>query len=83
MTALCACEATLAPPYQEDREPDDRTEYSGAEGLVQQQKDQNYLMRKELSDKCDKAKVDLAVAQTNNNSDAIKELTSQIKRVCI
>jgi hypothetical protein len=55
---LSACGSNQPPPYQQDRAPEDRDQYSGAEGLTQQQKDQTYLMNKELSDKCTTAKID-------------------------
>ena len=41
---LQACKATQPEPFQIDRAPEDRTEYNGLRGMVQQQKDQNYLM---------------------------------------
>lgn len=81
--SLFACSATQAPPYQKDRTPEDRDQYSGAEGLVQYQKDQVYLRSKEISDKCNQAKIDLAVAQTNNNSDATRAAKAMVKRKCI
>ena len=36
--------------------------------MTQYQKVQNYLVSKELSDKCIKAKIDLAVAETDKNA---------------
>lgn len=80
---LSACGATQAPPYQKDRNPEDRDQYSGVEGLTQQQKDQAYLMNKELSDKCTKAKIDLAIAETDNNVGEIKNQKSIINSTCI
>lgn len=68
---VSGCNMTQPAPYQADRKPEDRTEYSGAEGLAQQQKDQNYLMDKELSDKCFAAKVDLAVAESEGDDKAL------------
>jgi hypothetical protein len=59
---LSACGVSQPPPYQKDRAPEDRDQYNGFEGLTQQQKDQNYLMNKELSDKCTAAKIDLSIA---------------------
>ncbi|MFT6910180.1 MAG: hypothetical protein ACJAS1_006908 [Oleiphilaceae bacterium] len=80
---LSACGASQPPPYQQDRAPEDRDQYSGAEGLTQQQKDQTYLMNKELSDKCTAAKIDLAIAETDKNSSEIKKQNALISSTCI
>ncbi len=80
---LSACGATQPPPYQKDRKPEDRDQYSGAEGLTQMQKDQTYLMNKELSDKCTTAKIDLAIAETDKNTSEIKKQDALIKSTCI
>ena len=79
---LSACGAIQSPPYQKDRAPEDRDQYSGVEGLMQQQKDQTYLMTKELSDKCTAAKIDLAVAETDGNLGEIKKQNKLISSTC-
>jgi len=81
IAVLSGCSATLAPSYQKDRKPEDRDQYSGVEGMVQQQKDQNYLITKELRDKCFEAKIDLAVAE-NNEQDIAKQ-EDIIESTCI
>ncbi|MEI5640823.1 MULTISPECIES: hypothetical protein [unclassified Pseudoalteromonas] len=80
---VVGCEATTAELYQKDRKPEERTEYSGIEGLTQQQKDQNYLMRKELQDKCDNAKVNLAIAKSEGQTQAIEQHQEEVKDYCI
>ena len=80
---LSACGASQPPPYQQDREPEDRDQYSGAEGLTQQQKDQNYLMNKELSDKCTAAKIDQAIAKADKNTNEIKKQSELISSTCL
>ncbi|MBA6223630.1 MULTISPECIES: hypothetical protein [unclassified Colwellia] len=80
---LTACGTTQPPPYQKDRNPEDRDQYSGAEGLTQQQKDQTYLMNKALSEQCTTAKIDLAIAVTDNNASEIKQQNALISRTCI
>jgi hypothetical protein len=80
---LSACGATQSPPYQQDRSAEDRDQYSGAEGLMQQQKDQTYLMNKELTDRCTKAKIDLAMAESEKNKSAIKSQKDIIESSCI
>lgn len=79
---LQACEATQPETFQADRAPEDRTEYNGLKGVVQQQKDQNYLMAKELADKCEAAKIDLAVALSKGNSQKIEESKDMISKTC-
>lgn len=73
---------TQPEPYQADREPEDRTEYNGLEGIVQQQKDQGYLMSKALRDKCDNARVDLAVAEFQGQVDEIETQKDIIANTC-
>lgn len=79
---LSACGATQPPPYQKDRAPEDRDQYSGVKGLMQHQKDQMYIMTKELSDKCTAAKIDLAIAETEGNLDEIKKQGKLISSTC-
>jgi hypothetical protein len=80
---LSACGASQPPPYQQDRTPEDRDQYSGAEGLTQQQKDQTYLMNKELSDKCTAAKIDLAIAQADKDNNEVKKQGELIRSTCL
>ncbi|CAM4187488.1 hypothetical protein [Pseudoalteromonas byunsanensis] len=81
--ALSACTATTNhEPYQKELEPEDRTEYVGPEGLLQSQKDQMYLMNKELADKCRDGKLDLAVAQSQGDERKIEKQQEIIERTC-
>ena len=80
---LSACGATQPPPYQKDRAPEDRDQYSGAQGMSQYQKDQSYLVKKELSDKCTTAKIDLAIAEADKNTNDIKKQNALINSSCI
>ncbi len=82
MLLLTACNMTQAPAYQKDREPEQRDTYSGLEGLAQYQKDQAYLMDKELTEKCENAKIDLAIAQKEGNQREIKKQESLIANNC-
>lgn len=83
LSLISACGATQAPPYQEDRQAKDRDQYSGLEGLKQQQKDQHYLMNNELSERCENAKVSLAVAQTNHDHKETNKQKDIIADTCI
>jgi len=80
---LSACNVTQPEPYQADREPEERTQYSGLKGLAQHQKDQTYLMAKELKDQCDKARVDLAIAVSENNDEQAKAHQQIIDKTCV
>lgn len=80
---LQACKATQPEPYQADKAPEQRTEYNGLKGMAQQQKDQNYLMTKELSDKCNNAKIDLAIAEKEGDLDKVKVHKSTIDKTCV
>ena len=80
---LSACGATQPSPYQKDRKPENRDQYSGAEGIVQLQKDQSYLVTKELSDKCIKAKIDLAIAEKDKNVNEVNKQNALISSTCI
>lgn len=82
LALLTACGATQPPPYQNDRAPEDRDQYSGAEGLKQQQQDQTHLMNKELADKCTAAKLDLAMAEQENKTSEIHQQIELINSTC-
>jgi len=80
---LSACSANITTPYQKDITPENRREYSGVEGMVQYQKDKRYLMDKELADKCNSAKIELIVAESENNASEIKKQHELIKNTCV
>lgn len=80
---VVACSATQAPPYEADKAPEDRENYSGAKGLMQQQKDQSYMAKKELSDKCEQAKVSQAVAIKEGNREEAQKQQVLIDRTCV
>lgn len=80
---LSACGATQPPPYQKDRAPEDRDQYSGVQGMSQYQKDQSYLVKKELSDKCTTAKIDLAIAEADKNTSDIEKQNALINSSCL
>lgn len=80
--AITGCTSAQAPAYQEDRAPENRTEYNGLRGVVQQQRDQNYLMSKTLSEKCNNAKVDLVVAQSQDNKEDMETQKRIINETC-
>ncbi|QPB84463.1 hypothetical protein CWC22_016305 [Pseudoalteromonas rubra] len=82
LVTLAGCQVSQPAPYEQDKAPEERQEYNGAEGLAQAQRDQVYLMDKELRDKCNNAKVDLAVAKGEKNGPEIARQTDIIKQTC-
>ncbi|AOT09435.1 hypothetical protein [Pseudoalteromonas luteoviolacea] len=79
---LNGCKVNEGESFDRDATPEERTEYQGVEGVVQSQKDKVYLMDKALTDKCKNAKVDHAVAITNNDIKAQEEQLKIIKSTC-
>ncbi|KTF15523.1 hypothetical protein [Pseudoalteromonas sp. H105] len=83
LVLLSACGATQAPPYQKDRTPEARDQYSGVQGMAQYQKDQRYLANKELSAQCTQAKIDLTIATADKNTREIKKQNALISNSCL
>lgn len=79
---LSGCKVNEGEAYQKDRAPEDRTEYTGVEGLQQAQKDKMYLMDKELRDKCNNAKISYAVAKSNQNEKEAQAQKAIIAQTC-
>lgn len=82
VTLLVGCGATSPPPYEKEKTPEEREYYQGATGLVQQQKDQNYIMEKQMSEQCEQARLDLAVAESEGQTDTIAHFKSVIEQSC-
>ena len=80
---MAGCKVTQPPAYQKDRKPENRTEYNGAEGMMQQLKDQNYLMSKELSEKCTNAKIDLVIAESKERKKEAQKQKELISTTCV
>lgn len=83
VTMLSACSVSSPEAYQRDVSPENRQEYNGVEGMAQYQKDQSYLMTKELADKCTTAEIDLVIAQAEKNAQEIKRQNEVIKNTCV
>ena len=80
---LTGCNMVTTTHYQKDRKVKDRDTYSNIEGMLQYQKDQNYLVGHELSDKCVEAKINLAIAKKNKHASGIIEQNNLIINTCI
>ncbi|TMP81882.1 hypothetical protein CWB73_05625 [Pseudoalteromonas phenolica] len=79
---LSGCKVNEGEAYEKDKAPEERSEYVGTEGLVQAQKDKQYLMGKELRDKCNDAKISYAVAKSNNNEKEAQAQKAIIANTC-
>ncbi|KZN65662.1 hypothetical protein N473_11560 [Pseudoalteromonas luteoviolacea CPMOR-1] len=79
---LTGCKVNQGAPFDRDATPEERSEYQGVEGVVKSQQDKVYLMDKELTEKCKNAKVDHAVAITNNDIKAQDEQLKIIQSTC-
>lgn len=83
IAALGACSSIQPPSYEKDKSPENRKEYNGLKGVIQQQKDQSYLMSAELQKKCDAARIDLAVAESTGEEAQSKAQRAIIKATCV
>ena len=83
LTLLSGCGVTQPKPFDTTKAPEERREYNGLKGLLQQQKDQNYLMSAELQQQCDTARVDLAVAQSTEDATAAAAQRKIIANTCL
>ncbi|NVK57101.1 MAG: hypothetical protein HWE26_15970 [Alteromonadaceae bacterium] len=80
---LSGCETTQPPPFDAAKSAENRREYNGIKGLIQKQKDQNYLLSAELQKQCDAARIDLAVAKATGDSDAAAAQQNIIDNTCV
>ncbi|MDC8829286.1 hypothetical protein [Alteromonas gilva] len=83
LTLLSGCGVTQPEPFDAAKSPEERREYNGLKGLVQQQKDQNYLMAAALQQQCDAARVDLAVAQSTGDATAAAAQRKIMANTCL
>ncbi|GEA07588.1 hypothetical protein KUL42_23490 [Alteromonas sp. KUL42] len=83
IVALGACSSIQPPAYEKDKSPENRREYNGLKGVIQQQKDQSYLMSAELQKKCNAARIDHAVAESTGDDAQSKAQQAIIKATCV
>lgn len=80
---LVACGARQAPPYEKDKRPKDRGQYSGVEGVIQKQKDQAYLIKEANKFKCQDARLDLVDAQAQADTNIVRRVKARVQRLCV
>lgn len=81
--ALIACGSHQAPPYEKDKRPEDRGQYSGVEGVIQKQKDQAYLSNQANKLKCQDSRLDLVDAEAEGDINMIRQVKARVQKNCI
>lgn len=79
---LAGCGTTAPPAYDKDKTPEERQEYNGLEGAMQNVKDQSYLLRKEVREKCEEARIADAIAVSQGDVSAEQQQQRVINKVC-
>ncbi len=80
---LVACGAHRAPPYEKEKRPEDRGQYSGVEGVIQKQKDQAYLANEANKFKCQDARLDLVDAEAEGDINMIRRVKARVQKLCV
>lgn len=80
---LIACSAQQAPPYEQDKRPKDRGQYSGVEGVVQKQKDEAYMANQANKFKCQDARLDLVDAEAEGDINMIRRVKARLQKLCV
>ncbi|GAC21465.1 hypothetical protein [Paraglaciecola arctica] len=80
---LVACGSHRAPPYEKDKRPEDREQYSGIEGVIQQQKDQTYLNNQARMAKCQDSRLDLVDAEAEGDINMIRQVKARVQKNCV
>lgn len=80
---LVACGAHRAPPYEKEKRPEDRGQYSGVEGSIQKQKDQAYLTNQANKLKCQDARLDLVDAEAEGDINMVRRVKARLQKLCV
>lgn len=80
---LVACGSHQAPPYEKEKSPEDRGQYSGIEGAIQKQKDQAYLAKEANKFKCQDARLDLVDAEAEGDVNTIRSVKARVQKLCV
>jgi hypothetical protein len=82
ITALSACGSVQAPPYDTQKAPEERKNYTGIEGAKQKVKDQEVIVNKNNQAKCRDAKFDLVDAEAGGESNQIILVKARVLKYC-
>ena len=80
---LVACGSHQAPPYEKEKKPIDRDQYTGVEGSIQKQKDQAYLTNQANKMKCQDARLDLVDAEGVGDINMIRQVKARVQKLCV
>lgn len=80
---LLACGAHRAPPYEKEKRPEDRGQYTGVAGSIQKQKDQAYLTNQANKLKCQDSRLDLVDAESEGDINMIRQVKARVQKYCV
>lgn len=80
---LVACGSHQAPPYEEDKRPEDRGQYTGVEGSIQKQKDQAYMANQANKLRCQDARLDLVDVEAEGDINMIRQVKARVQKYCV
>jgi predicted metal-dependent phosphoesterase TrpH len=80
---LVACGSYQAPPYEKEKRPEDRGEYSGVEGSIQKQKDQAYMANQANKLRCQDSRLDLVDAEAEGDVNTIRQVKARVQKNCV
>jgi predicted metal-dependent phosphoesterase TrpH len=80
---LVACGSHQAPPYEKDKRPEDRGDYSGVEGSIQKQKDQAYMANQANKLRCQDSRLDLVDAEAEGDINMIRQVKARVQKNCV
>lgn len=78
-----ACSSHQAPPYEKDKRPEDRGQYTGVAGSIQKQKDQAYLTNQANKLKCQDSRLDLVDAEAEGDINMIRQVKARVQKNCV
>lgn len=80
---LVACGSHQAPPYEKEKRPEDREQYSGIEGSIQKQKDQAYKDNQANKLRCQDSRLDLVDAEAEGDINMIRQVKARVQKNCV
>ena len=80
---LLACSAQQAAPYEKNKRPTDRGQYSGVEGVIQKQKVEAYMTNQANKFKCQDARLDLVDAEAEGDINMIRRVKVRVQKLCV
>jgi predicted metal-dependent phosphoesterase TrpH len=80
---IVACGSHQAPPYEKEKRPEDRGQYSGVEGSIQKLKEQAYLTNQANKLKCRDSKLDLVDAEAEGDINMIRQVKARVQKNCV